>query len=115
MYLAEAIESVLAQEDVALELRIYDNGSTDGSFEVYARYANDPRLIVARNPEGAHFYTSMNRALAETRAPWFVPWCADDVMLPRNITGKLAAATQADARLVCAPVVSLDGAGRRGS
>ena len=68
VYLAEAIESVLAQEDVALELRIYDNGSTDGSFDVYARYADDPRVIVAQNPEGAHFYTSMNRALAETKA-----------------------------------------------
>ena len=114
VYLAEAIESVLAQEDVALELRIYDNGSTDGSFDVYARYDGDPRVIVAQNPEGAHFYTSMNRALAETQAMWFVPWCADDVMLPRNLAGKLAAAADADARLVCAPVVSLDGAGRPG-
>jgi hypothetical protein len=32
-YLADSIESVLAQEEVALELRIYDNGSTDGSVE----------------------------------------------------------------------------------
>ena len=63
-YLAEAIESVLAQEDVALELRIYDNGSTDGSFEVYERFRDDPRVSVASNPAGAHFYTSMNRALA---------------------------------------------------
>jgi hypothetical protein len=114
-YLAEAIESVLAQEDVTLELRIYDNGSSDGSFAVYERYVADPRVTIARNPPGAHFYESMNRALAETAAPWFVPWCADDVMLPRNIATKLAAAVQADAQLACAPVVSLDGAGRPGA
>jgi hypothetical protein len=114
-YLAEAIESVLAQQDVALELRIYDNGSSDGSLDLYERYSRDDRVIVARNPPGAHFYESMNRALAETSAPWFVPWCADDVMLPHNIASKLAAALDADAQLACAPVVSLDGMGRAGA
>ena len=114
-YLPEAIESVLAQEDVALELRIYDNGSTDGSFAVYERFRADPRVVVASNSEGAHFYTSMNRALAETEAVWFVPWCADDVMLPRNIVTKLRAAEQHSAQLACAPVVSLDADGRTGT
>jgi hypothetical protein len=115
VYLAEAIESVLAQEDVTLELRIYDNGSSDGSLEVYERYRADPRVVVRSNPPGAHFYDSMNRALSETKAPWFVPWCADDLMLPHNLAGKLAAAVGSDAQLACAPVVSLDGAGRPGS
>jgi hypothetical protein len=113
-YLPEAIESVLAQEEVSLELRIYDNGSTDGSFAVYERFRADPRVVVASNPEGAHFYTSMNRALAETEADWFVPWCADDVMLPRNIVTKLHAAEQHSAQLACAPVVSLDAGGQTG-
>lgn len=114
-YLAEAIESVLAQEDVTLELRIYDNGSSDGSFAVYERYRSDPRVLVASNPPGAHYYDSMNRALAETEARWFVPWCADDVMLPHNIASKLAAALIANAELACAPVVSIDALGRPGA
>jgi glycosyltransferase involved in cell wall biosynthesis len=72
-YLAESIEGVLAQEDVALELRIYDNGSTDGGLAVCERYRGDSRVSITANPPGSTFFDSMNRALAETAAPWFVP------------------------------------------
>jgi hypothetical protein len=113
-YLPESIESVLAQQDVALELRIYDNGSTDGSFQVYERYRDDPRVLVTANPAGSTFYDSMNLAIAETAAPWLVAWAADDVMLPQNLATKLAAAERARARLAFTPVVSLDARGVRG-
>jgi hypothetical protein len=112
-FLAEAIESVLAQEDVALELRIYDNGSTDGSFAVYARVADDARVTVVVNPEGSTFYDSMNCALADTSAPWLVPWCADDVMLPRCVADKLDAVERTGASFAFAPAVSIDRDGRR--
>jgi Glycosyl transferase family 2 len=113
-YLPGSIESILAQEGVALELRIYDNGSTDGSLDVYERYRADPRVSVTTNPAGSTFFDSMNRALAETSAPWFVPWAADDLMRPANVATKVAAARRSGARLAYGPVVSLDGEGRCG-
>ena len=113
-YLADSIESVLAQEEVALELRIYDNGSTDGSVELSERYRDDPRVSVAANPAGSTFFDSMNRALAETSAAWLVPWAADDVMLPGSIATRLSAAERSGARFAFTPVVSIDSDGRPG-
>jgi glycosyltransferase involved in cell wall biosynthesis len=113
-FLAGSIESVLAQEDVTLELRIYDNGSTDASFEVYERYRADPRVSTIANPAGSTFFDSMNRALAETSAPWLVAWAADDLMRPDNVATKITAARRTGARLAYGPVISLDGEGRSG-
>ncbi len=113
-YLSESITSVLAQEDVALELRIYDNGSTDGSFELAGRYRDDPRVSVNANPAGSRFFDSMNRALAETSARWLVPWAADDLMLPGSIATRLSAGERSGAQFVFTPVVSIDSDGRLG-
>ena len=113
-YLSGSIASVLAQEDVALELRIYDNGSTDGSFELAERHLDDPRVSVTANPAGSRFFDSMNRALAETSARWLVPWAADDLMLPGSIATRLSAAQRSGAQFVFTPVVSIDSDGRPG-
>lgn len=49
-YLAECIESVLAQTFTDFEYVILDNASTDDSPEIIARYARrDPRIRVVRN------------------------------------------------------------------
>ncbi|HEY2868004.1 MAG TPA: glycosyltransferase [Gaiellales bacterium] len=90
-YLADAIESVLAQEGVDLELRIYDNLSTDASYAIARSFADDRRVTVVRGPEDYGFCGSMNRALSETDAELFVPWSADDVMLPGNLARKAEA------------------------
>jgi hypothetical protein len=98
-YLAEAIESVLVQEGVELELRIYDNGSTDASLAIASGFADDPRVTIACNPDGSRYYTSLNRALRETEAPWFAPFASDDVMLPGNLAAKLEALAASGAGL----------------
>ena len=49
-YLAEAIESLLAQTFRDFELIISDNASTDGTAEICERYAaRDPRIRYSRN------------------------------------------------------------------
>jgi glycosyltransferase involved in cell wall biosynthesis len=91
-YFAEAIESVLGQADVDLEVRVLDNGSTDGSLELAQEYAaRDARVVVASNPFDLTYYGSLNRALAETGCEFFVPFASDDVMYPGNLACKVQA------------------------
>lgn len=90
-YLASAIESVLRQEGVEVELRVYDNGSSDGSLEIARRYLGDGRVAVVQNERDLNYYGSLNRALDETEAEYFVPFAADDVMLAGNLAIKVVA------------------------
>ncbi len=90
-YLAAAIESVLAQEGVSVELRVYDNGSADRSPEIARGYLDEGRVVVIQNERDINYYGSLNRALDDTDAAYFVPFAADDVMLPGNLAIKVAA------------------------
>jgi hypothetical protein len=91
-FMGEAIESILAQEGVDLELRIRDNLSTDDTVAIAERYAaEDPRVHVGVNEENVFYYGRLNRALAETEADLYVPFAHDDVMQPGNLATKVEA------------------------
>ena len=111
-FLVESIESVLAQQGVDLELRVYDNGSTDGTQDIVRRYLGDPRVSLTQNERDLNFYGSLDRALAETTATWYVPWGGDDVMLPGNLAAKLEAVSAAEVPFLFAPVTRIDETGR---
>ena len=110
-FLAEAIESVLAQTHADLELRIYDNLSSDRSAEIARSYLTDPRVSYTANAEDLGYYGSLNRALAETSCPLFVPFAADDVMAPANLALKVAVIERSGAGFACSPVHLIDESG----
>ena len=63
-FLAECIESVLAQSHRNLEHVILDNASTDETAAIVARFAaRDPRVRVSRNDETLWVIDNWNRAL----------------------------------------------------
>jgi glycosyltransferase involved in cell wall biosynthesis len=65
-YLAECIESVLAQSYSRFEYVLLDNCSTDGSSEIAAAYAaRDPRIRLVRCSQFLPQLPNYNRALAE--------------------------------------------------
>lgn len=65
-YLAECIESVLAQSYQCFEYILVDNCSSDGSGEIAARYAQrDPRIRLIRRSELLPQVQNYNAALAE--------------------------------------------------
>ena len=109
-HLAEAVESVLAQ-DVPLELRVYDNGASEVCAEVVERYLADPRVSYARNPAGSNYFDSMNRGLRETPAPFLAPFADDDVMRPSNLAAKLEALRTTGALFAHSTVETIDAAG----
>ena len=111
-YFALAIESVLRQEGVDLEVRVLDNGSRDASLALAQAYAEvDPRVVVASNPFDLTYYGSLNRALAETGAEYFVPFASDDIMYPGNLAAKVAALEETGAALAgsSADMIAADG------
>ena len=110
-FLAEAIESVLGQAHGDLELRVYDNGSTDRSAEIVHEYLTDRRVSYTANAVDIGYYGSLNRALVETACPLFVPFAADDRMEPANLQLKVAALRRTGAGFAHSPVHLLDEAG----
>jgi glycosyltransferase involved in cell wall biosynthesis len=94
-YLAECIDSVLAQSHGDFEYVLCDNHSTDGGSEIAARYAaRDPRLRVVRPPAFLDQVPNYNFALRQiapdTRYVKMVQ--ADDTIFPRCLTEMIALA-----------------------
>ncbi|MCK6480545.1 MAG: glycosyltransferase [Planctomycetes bacterium] len=109
-YLGEALDSALAQDFPGLEVVVVDDGSTDGTPALLARYGG--RIRVHRQ-ENAGQSAAINRGVDMARGEYVALLDSDDAWLP----GKLARAVpllDADpgAALLYAAVEMMDGAGR---
>ena len=92
-YLAEAIESVLAQTYRHFEYLLVDNISTDGSADIAHHYAElDDRIRVVKNPEFVSQPANYNGALAQVppRADYIKILQADDKLFPRCLEEMVA-------------------------
>lgn len=93
-FLAEAIESVLAQTLPDWELIISDDSSTDGTLAIAERFAaRDGRISLMR---GLHLGPAENgnRCLRAASGPWVAVLDSDDVALPDRLRIALEAAQQ---------------------
>lgn len=85
--LREAVEGILAEREVALELVLVDDGSRDDTPALVADLAaRDPRVVPLRT-EGLGIVGALNLALAAARAPLIARMDGDDLSRP----GRLAA------------------------
>ena len=110
-YLAESIESVLAQEGVDLSVHVVDNLSDDSSVEIARGYEGDPRVRVSVNERDVRYYGSLNRALAEADTDYFVAFAHDDVMYPANLSRKVETLEETGAGFAHSTAAKIDGAG----
>lgn len=94
-HVAAAIDSALAQapddEPAVIEVVVIDDGSTDGTAEVLARYTQDPRVRVIRHEANLGLVAALNRGLRESRGELVARLDADDVALPGRLDAHLAA------------------------
>ncbi len=93
-YLAETLDSLLDQDFSDYEILCIDDGSSDGSLEILARYqqAHSRIRVVSQKNQGVA--QARNTGLAQARGSyvWFVD--ADDLVKP-NCLGKLCALAEA--------------------
>ena len=94
-YIAEAVQSILAQGAILKELVVLDDGSTDGSADVMEQLARqDGRIRFERQSnQGAH--ATLNTALGRCTGDFLAILNSDDVYLPGRLA-TLVAALQAD-------------------
>ncbi len=89
-YIAEAIESVLAQRSVSLELIVIDDGSKDDSASI-ARSYSDPRLVLLQNSSAGGPSRARNQGVRAARAPYVAFLDSDDVMSADSMQAAVSA------------------------
>jgi glycosyltransferase involved in cell wall biosynthesis len=90
-YLAEALESCLAQDYESLEVLVVDDGSTNPAIgEVLSGFEGDPRLRVVRHSENRGIAESYNTMVEEGRGELIAMLGDDDVCLPGRIGREVA-------------------------
>lgn len=89
-FLEASLQSVLAQSWRDFELVVVDDGSTDESPAMLARFAaSDPRIRVIRQTNGG-ISRALNAGLAAARGDWIARLDSDDLMLPNRLERQLA-------------------------
>ncbi|WP_336810475.1 glycosyltransferase family 2 protein [Bosea sp. MMO-172] len=83
-FLAEAIESILAQTFTDFEFIIINDGSRDGSGAIVDDYAARDARIRSVHQENRGLVDTLNRGIALARAPLIARMDADDISLPRR-------------------------------
>jgi len=86
-FLADAIESVLAQTSPAVEIVVVDDGSPDDTREVASRY---PDVMYVRQ-ENMGLAAARNTGIRSTSSPFLVFLDADDRLLPNALEAGLKA------------------------
>lgn len=84
-FVGRAIESALAQDYADLEVIVCENGSTDNSLKVIARFQKDPRLKVVVNETNLGVIGNLNKGLQVSTGDFVVFLSADDYFLPGHI------------------------------
>jgi GT2 family glycosyltransferase len=90
-YLPDAVESVLTQQGVDVDVIVVDDASTDESLAVARRLAErDPRVRVLGNPANSGPVDTFNRGLAEAKGEFLVRLDADDLLTPGSLSRAVA-------------------------
>ena len=86
-YLADAIDSILAQDYPHIELIVIDDGSTDGSTDILRRYTGRVRWEAQSNQGQV---ATLNRGWLMSQGDFLGYLSADDLLLPGAIAEEVA-------------------------
>jgi GT2 family glycosyltransferase len=105
-YIRRCLETVLQQEDVALEVVVLDNASTDHTRKILKEFKGRIRLIASDRNLG--FAEGQNRAIRATTADWVLT-LNPDVLLEAGFIRHLVDAGESDPQTgaVCGKLLSI--------
>jgi len=85
-YIPDAIESILSQTMKDFELIIYDDSSTDKTFQIAQEYAKgDSRIVVCRNEKNLGVSETSNKAISISKGKYICKMDSDDVSYPYRL------------------------------
>ena len=110
-FLEQSVFDALRQRDVALELLIVDDGSSDAGA---ARQVEelDPRIRVIRHDESRGVASARNTGIANASGSWVAFLDDDDRWAPSKLRTQLDAAAAAEAEWVYGAALTIDEQGR---
>ena len=82
-YIAECLDSLLAQSFQSWRCIVVDGNSDDGSWEIIQRYAREDSRFELHQPGRLGLYPSWNYGLEKVRSPYFTFLTSDDVWDPQ--------------------------------
>lgn len=89
-FIAQTIDSVLAQTYTNWELLVQDDCSTDGSYEIALEYARkDSRIKVEQNAKNAGAAVTRNNAISRSKGEYLAFLDSDDLWLPEKLERQL--------------------------
>jgi len=114
LFLADTLDSILAQTYGDFELIITDNASSDATADICRDYGTDPRIRYHRHERNLGAAVNYTSCFALSTSPFF-KWAAhDDPCAPRLFERCMGAlADEPDAVLSFARTVSIDANGRQ--
>jgi glycosyltransferase involved in cell wall biosynthesis len=87
-FVANAIESILAQTFADFELLVVDDSSSDTTMDIVRSFP-DPRMRICRNEKRLGIPGNWNRCLSLAQGEYICLFHQDDVMLPENLQRKV--------------------------
>lgn len=109
--LAATLDSVLSQDGVDLDVVVVDDGSTDGTPDVLAAYADRVRVVRIENSGGPS--RPRNVGFENARAERVAVFDSDDLMEPGKLARQMRALdAHPDAGFVCSDFRVIDETGR---
>lgn len=100
-YIADSIESVLAQTYPHWELIIVDDCSTDGTEAAVGKYLHDSRIRFLKNERNSGAAVSRNYALREAKGKWIAFLDSDDTWAPTKLEKQIAFMEQNGYKFTC--------------
>lgn len=91
-YLAQTLDSILAQDYQDYELVVADHSSNDGTEELLRHYAGHPRVrVLSPTPPGGGAKANWDRVSQEARGELLKLVCGDDLIAPDALSRQVAA------------------------